>query len=96
MHIEVNVIDIGNYKIGILKEQSSYKSMLFTILFVIFIIPREICNMDILRHVCIYFQISNERSYFQNSTNKFKFLTHPYINIAKFFFITNMRFFKYY
>ena len=27
MHIEVNIIDIGNYNIGILKGQSSYKSI---------------------------------------------------------------------
>ena len=96
MHIKVNMIDMGNYNIGILKEPSSHKSMLFTMLCVIFIIPREICNMDILLHVCIIFQIPNKRSFFQNSKKKLKFLTHPYINIENFFFIFNMRFFKYY
>ena len=33
---------------------------------------------------------------FYNSTKKFKFHTHPYINIAEFFFILNMRIFQYY
>ena len=46
MHIEVNAIDIENYEIGILKGQSSQQSMPFIMLFVIFVIPREICNMD--------------------------------------------------
>ena len=44
----VNTIDIRNYKIRTSKRQSSYKSIRFTMLFLIFIIPREICNMDIL------------------------------------------------
>ena len=85
MHIEVNFIDIENYKIGILKGQSSHISMLSTMLFVMFTIPREICNMNILLHVCIFFQILNSEfsEFFQNSTKKFRFLTHPYINIAK-------------
>ena len=69
--------------------------MLFTMLNIIFIIPREICNMDILLHVCIIFKISNKRCFFQNR-KKLKFLTHPYINISTFLFISNMRFFKYY
>ena len=66
MDIEVTTINIRNYDIGILKAQSSYKSMWFTMLFVIFIILREICNMDILLYVCIIFQISNKLSYFRN------------------------------
>ena len=56
MHIEVNTIDIG-----ILQGQFSYKSIIFTTLFVIFIIPREICNMDMqykiwkFFHMCVLF-----------------------------------------
>ena len=46
MRIEVNAINIENYSTGFLKGHSSYKSMWFTMLFVIFIIPREICNME--------------------------------------------------
>ena len=57
MHIEVNTIDIKNYNISILKGQSSYKSMWLTMFFAIFIIPKEICNRDILLHVCIIFLI---------------------------------------
>ena len=60
MHIEVNIIDIGNYNIGILKGQSSHKSMLFTMLFVIFIIPREIRYMDIFLHMCVYYFSSSQ------------------------------------
>ena len=46
MHIEVNIIDIRDYNIGISKGLSSWKSIWFAILFLSFIIPREICNMD--------------------------------------------------
>ena len=35
-HVTVNTIDIGNYNIGTLKGQFSYKSMWFTMLFVIY------------------------------------------------------------
>ena len=55
MHIEVNTIDIENYNISIFKGRSSYKSMWFTILFVIFIIPREICNMDMQYAIWTFF-----------------------------------------
>ena len=46
MHIKVNTIDTGNYNIDILRGQPSYKSMWFTMLFEIFIVPSKICNMD--------------------------------------------------
>ena len=49
-------------------------------LFVIFIIPREICNMDmqlmqmdILLHVCIIFWNSNKISYFRIQQIKLSF-----------------------
>ena len=67
-------------------------------LFVIFIIPREIFNMDmqsmqmdILLHVFIIFQNSNKLSWLRIQQIKFEFHTQPYINIAKFFCIFNMR-----
>ena len=47
MYIYVNTIDIRNYNIGFLKGQSLYTSMCFTMLFVIFIIPREIPKKDV-------------------------------------------------
>ena len=50
-------------------------------LFVIFIIPRKICNMDmqwkqmdILLHVCIIFQIFNKLSYFRIQQIKLSFI----------------------
>ena len=46
MHIKVNTIDIGDYNVGIVHKPSSLKPMWFTMLFLIFTIPREICNMD--------------------------------------------------
>ena len=72
MHIEVNTIDIENYNIGILKGQSSYKSMWFTNFVCNFHntdgnleYGHAICSMDILLRVCIIFQISNKWSYFR-------------------------------
>ena len=51
-------IDIGNYNTGILKGQSSYKSMWFTILFVVFIIPKEIFNTDMQYAIWTFFYMN--------------------------------------
>ena len=58
MYIKINTIDIGNYNIGISKGQSSYKSMWFTMLFVIYIIPKEIFNMDMQYAILKIFYMS--------------------------------------
>ena len=98
IHIEINTIDIGSYNISFLKGQSSYKSMWFTILFVILIITKEISNMDMYYaffQMCVLFSKFRTNDPISELTKKCKFYTQPYIIIPSFCLFSKCEFFNF-